>query len=269
MIYRYGMKLGAKLLLHGKVSWSLPYLIRPVNYWRAAEYKLVCDEANFQPSDRILDIGSPKLLSLYLAKVIGAEVFSTDIDSYFVEKQTFIRDLENVPPDRLHIAVEDGRNLSFQDNYFNKVYSISVLEHIPNDGDTECIREIARVMSKGGRCFITVPFAPESRIEYLDRERIYWSRHSVASGKGKTFYQRRYSENDLFSRIINSSTLKLEKLQYVGENVMTNSSREISEILPVFTGPVEPLISRLFHTEPADSWQSLKKPLCALIVLGK
>jgi SAM-dependent methyltransferase len=269
MLVAYGLKVGGKLMLNGKPKLAVRYLGRPVNYWRAVEYRLISDAGRFQPGDRVLDIGSPKLLSLYLAKVVGSEVFATDIDDYFVEQQQTVAAVEGVPPDRLHIQVEDGRSLSFDDESFDKVYSLSVLEHIPDDGDTACIKEIARVLMPGGECYLTVPFWPESRTDYLDGDAVYWSEHSTASGDGTVFYQRRYSEDDLFQRLINPSTLELKELKYVGEKVMTDSDGEFSDHLPVISGPIQPLLSKLLHTKPVDSWRALRKPLCALVVLRK
>jgi len=269
MLVAYGMKVGAKLMLKGKPKLAVPYLGRPVNYWRSVEYGLISDAAGFRAGDRVLDIGSPKLLSLYLAKVVGAEVFATDIDDYFVERQQAVAAAEGVPADRLHISVEDGRELSFSDNHFDKVYSLSVLEHIPDDGDMACIKEIARVLVPGGECYLTVPFWTESRTDFIDENAVYWSRHSVASADGKVFYQRRYSEDDLFQRLITPSGLELKDLKFVGEKVMTESEGEFSDHLPLLSGPIQPLLSKLLHTKPADSWRSLKKPLCALVVLHK
>jgi hypothetical protein len=91
----------------------------------------------------------------------------------------------------------------------------------------------------------------------------------VASGDGKVFYQRRYSEDDLFQRLIAPSGLKLKDLKYVGEKLMTDSEGEFSDHLPLISGPVQPLLSKLLHTQPVDSWRALKKPLCALVVLRK
>jgi ubiquinone/menaquinone biosynthesis C-methylase UbiE len=222
----------------------------------------------FKKSDRILDIGSPKLLSLYLAEKIGAEVFSTDIEDYFIQEYSFLRQLIKMSEEKFHIGVEDGRKLSFEDNYFNKIYSISVIEHIPDCGDTECLKEIARVLSSGGRCVITVPFSPVSKVEFKEVP-FYWSKSSTFLADGKVFYQRRYSEEDLYNRLINPSGLKLKKLKYVGENVMINSKKELCECLPQITGPIQPLLSKMLHSNPVDSWKNLKKPLCALIVLEK
>ena len=159
--------------------------------------------------------------------------------------------------------------MSFGDESFDKVFSLSVLEHIPEDGDTACIREIARVLTPGGECYLTVPFWPQSRTDYLDDKAVYWAEHSVASGDGKVFYQRRYSEDDLFERLITPSDLELKELMYVGEKVMTDSDGEFSDRLPLISGPIQPLLSKLLHTPPVDSWRSLKKPLSALVVLRK
>jgi hypothetical protein len=59
------------------------------------------------------------------------------------------------------------------------------------------------------------------------------------------------------------------RLSYIGEKVMTRSKRELSDRLPAITGPLQPAMSRLFHTAPAESWRDLAKPLCAVIALEK
>ena len=268
MLYGYGLRLGVELLLKGRYKESVRYLVIPVNYWRNLEYELVYREGRFQSGEKVLDIGSPKLLSLYLAEVIGARVSSTDIEAYFVNEYRLIREMRGIPSDMLHIKVEDGRNLSFGNGSFDKVYSLSVVEHIPDNGDTECLKEIGRVLSQDGRCVITVPFAPKSEVEYRD-PKFYWARPSVPSRNGKVFYQRRYSEEDLYSRLIGPSRLNLVKLGYFGEKVNIGPGREVSQFLPRPTGPIQPILSKLLHTKVAASWKDLRKPLGALIVLGK
>jgi SAM-dependent methyltransferase len=269
MLAAYGTKVGLKLVLRGEPKLAVPYLARPVNYWRNIEYRLVSNAAQFQPGERVLDIGSPKLLALYLAKVVGAEVFATDIDDYFVERLRTVAEVEGVPAGRLHVQVEDGRQLSFPDDAFDKVFSVSVLEHIPDDGDSACVKEIARALVPGGECYLTVPFWPRSRTDFVDSKAVYWAKHSVAADDGNVFYQRRYSESDLFERLVTPSGLELKELKYVGEKVMAHSDGELSDRLPLVSGPVQPLLSKLFHVGPSDSWRALAKPLCALIVLRK
>ena len=269
MLVRFGLKVGGKLVLKGQPEPPLPYLGRPVNYWRNVEYRLITEAAQFRAGERVLDVGSPKLLALYLAKVVGAEVDATDIDDYFVERLRRVAEVEGIPPERLHLGVEDGRRLSYPDESFDKVYSLSVLEHIPDDGDSTCITEIARVLVPGGECYVTVPFWPESRTDYVEEGAVYWTKHSAAAGDGKVFYQRRYSEEDLVTRLVAPSKLSVQSLKYVGEKVMAGSDRELADHLPLVSGPIQPLLSAVLHTKPVDSWRALRKPLCALLVLRK
>lgn len=268
MLYWYGIKVGAKLLLHRRVQPALRLLIAPVNYWRDVEYQLVWDAANFRATDRILDIGSPKLLSLFLAKRLGATVIATDIEDYFVDTYRLLGKCERLSSNRFRVCVEDGRKLSFANGSFSKTYAISVVEHIPEDGDTQCVQEMARVLAKGGRCLITVPFAPVSRVDYQDAN-FYWAGSSQPGDDGRVFFQRRYSEEDLYSRLITPSGMRVLKIAYVGDKVLAGSQKEVSDYLHPLLGPLHPLLSQLLHTAPTSSWGKLKKPLCALIVLEK
>jgi SAM-dependent methyltransferase len=267
-LYAYGLRVGLYLFASGRVKRGLRYLAMPVPYWRSLEYRLVWKEADFQSGDRILDIGSPKLLSLYLAEKIGAEVFATDIEDYFLGEYDFLRNARKISHQTLHLEVEDGRRLSFPDNSFTKVYSISVIEHIPEEGDTECLREIGRVLRPGGLCLITVPYWPTSRDEYRPPN-FYWARSSTSTPDGRVFFQRRYCQEDLYTRLIKPSGLTLRKIEYVGEHIMVHSQREFGEFLIPPTGPFHPLLSRVVHTRPVTSPEQLKKPLCAFIALTK
>lgn len=266
MLYWYGLTLGLQALTRGKFS---PLLITPVNYWRMLEFRLVFDELNARPTDTILDIGSPKLFSLFLADRIGCEVFSTDIDDYFVEEYRFFQKIKRVPESRFHPVVADGRKLQFPDARFSKVFSISVIEHIPGEGDGECMQEIARVLAPGGKCVITVPFAPNGKTVYTQQQ-FYWSRFSATDpATGQAFFERAYSEEELHRRLIEPSGLKATRINYVGENVLTKSDRELADFLRPSTGPFQPLLSKLCLSRPVARWQHLKKPLCALLVLEK
>jgi SAM-dependent methyltransferase len=263
------MGVGARLLAHGHVRDALHYLIKPVNYWRAIEYLMVLEHGRFAAGQRVLDIGSPKLLALYLAETIGASVDATDIDAYFIPRYERVRGLERIPSDRLQLRVEDGRALSYAANSFDRVYSISVVEHIPDDGDSACLAEIARVLKPGGRAVLTVPFHPESRVDFVASAGLYWSAHSTAAANDQVFYQRRYNAEQLRTRLVEPSGLRVVTTQFVGDTVLTSSPKELYDYLPAVSGPVQPLLSSLMHEGPTTDWRTLAKPLCALVVLEK
>lgn len=273
MFYSYGVKVGAELMARGQVKPALRHLIIPVSYWRSVEFGLVYDGADFRPSDRILDIGSPKLLSLYLAKKLGAEVYSTDIDGYFVKEYTTLRQAERLAPEKFHVEVEDGRKLSFGDASFDKIFSVSVVEHIPEHGDSDCLREMGRVLRPGGRCLLTVPFSPLSADQYRSGGSFYWSSASTSAADGSVFFQRRYSEQDLYERLIEPSGLRLRTLAYVGEKGLERSDRELFEHLPPLThillGPAQALMAKVMITPPTADWRTLHKPRLAFLCLEK
>jgi SAM-dependent methyltransferase len=271
MLYWYGIKVGICSLLRRKTSREVfKNIIVPVNYWRRLEFRLTFDELQPEPSDRILDIGSPKLLSLFLADVIGAEVYSTDLKDYFVKDYVGFREMLKIPDRQFHVTTADGRHLPFDDNFFTKIFSISVLEHIPDKGDSTCMREIARTLSPRGICVITVPFSPTAKDEYKPARQFYWARQSGGEkNETQVFYQRRYSEVDLYHRLIDPSGLRIHKLVFVGETFPLPKNTELSRFLPRVTGVVHPLLSALFHTRPDSDWKRIRKPLCAIIVLKK
>jgi SAM-dependent methyltransferase len=271
MVFSYGISIGIRSLFHGYFSReSLKNVIVPVNYWRMLEYRLVVDELRPGGSDRILDIGSPKLLSLYLAEKCGGEIYATDIEEYFVSDYEYYRTLRRIPKERYRVLQADGRNLQFMDGFFDKVYSISVLEHIPDDGDSRCMREIARVLKPGGVCVATVPFAPKSIDEYRPAAEFYWSAVSGdTKEKGNSFFQRRYSEMDLHTRLVAPSGLTVRRIGYMGERFALGGRKEIANYLPPFTGPIQPLASRIFHVGPTVSWHEIPNPLGAILVLTK
>jgi SAM-dependent methyltransferase len=267
-LYRFALRVGLHLLAARRLKRALRYLVQPVHYWRGVEYRLVWNEAGFRPDDRVLDVGSPKLLSLYLAEKIGAEVFATDIDSYFLDEYALLRSARRLSDQLLRLQVEDGRRLGFADASFTKAYAVSVLEHIPDLGDTECMKEIARVLRPGGRCLLTVPYGPVFKEKYKEAD-FYWAASSNSTPDGRVFFQRRYSEPELFARLIEPSGLTLDRLEYIGERVLVRSAREFGDFLVPPTGPAHPILSRLVHTGPARSPHELAKPLCAFLALTK
>ncbi len=271
MLYFYGLGLGIQSLLRGRFSReAAKNVIVPVNYWRTAEYAAVFRHLQPESSDRILDIGSPKLLSLYLAERFGAEVFSTDIEPYFLDDYRSYRMIRKIPEDRFHVETADGRHLRFADNFFSKVFSISVLEHIPDSGDSDCTREIGRTLAPGGVCVLTVPFSPESRDEFRGADEFYWSGSTTQDDSShQSFFQRRYSEQDLHDRLIRPSGLSLESLEFIGERFPLPQDKELSQFLPPITGVVHPMMSGLFLTSPLKDRSKLKKPLAAIITLVK
>jgi SAM-dependent methyltransferase len=168
-----------------------------------------------QPGDRVLDVGSPKFAAVFLADVQRCIVHATDISDYFVPQLTFFSQLQGLDAGprggALRLEIEDGRRLSYPAETFDKVYTVSVLEHIPGDGDTAAIRECARVLKPGGRLVVTTNISNVHRDVMLVPRRYpeHFMPDLVSDRDQPTFFERRYDRRSLEQRLIEASGLRL------------------------------------------------------------
>lgn len=130
----------------------------------------------------VLDISSPFMLAYILAK--DAHVTKTDINP---EESRSIK-----PSKQLVFKQEDGTALTYADNSFDLVYSVSVIEHIYN-GYIKTIQEMIRVCKPGGYIYLSFPVSKEHQEEWIENS-IYSHQHT---NEGKTFFQYRFSEKDV------------------------------------------------------------------------
>src|SRR5262249_9672501 len=109
---------------------------------------------------------------------------------------------------------QDARCLKYPDATFDLVYSISVIEHIPDDGDGDALREIARVLKPGGVAVIEVPYRRKYETLYQD----YSSRGAAL--EEPQFYERRYDQTELQRRILTRvDGLRVKQLSILGEHL--------------------------------------------------
>ena len=194
-VYLFALQCGLKLILKGAFGLGLRFWIAPVGYWRLFVDAIVLALARQHHAARVLDLSSPKLMSLMLASRTGAHVTATDLDDPRIfDRWSRAACLLGISP-RYKVEFQDAQRLPYPDKSFDFVYSISVIEHIPGDGDSAAIREIERVLCPGGTAVVEVPL----RTAYAEHFRNTDSKG--APTESPVFYERHYDVTALRSRL--------------------------------------------------------------------
>lgn len=98
----FGLKIGFYSLIRGNFKIAFKRILLPINYWRVTIFSIVANyilNLNFNniTDIKILDIGSPKLLSLFLSSQLNCKIFSTDLQdkSLFTEWEKHFHNMPN------------------------------------------------------------------------------------------------------------------------------------------------------------------------------
>jgi SAM-dependent methyltransferase len=186
--WRTSVRLGLRhLVRRGYLREAVVRVVVPLDPSRYVELPWAADALAASPGERVLDLASPKLFAVELARR-GALV--TTVDELESEIVAWRRLTAGSP--RLELVVADGRALPFADGAFDHATSLSVLEHVADDGDAAALGELARCVRPGGRVVVTLPYAPVARDEYRDAPT--YVDHGTAP-EGRWFFQRWYDED--------------------------------------------------------------------------
>jgi SAM-dependent methyltransferase len=215
-LYRFSVALGLRSLTPRHAGAALPRILNPLSYPRGVEFSLTMRGLSLPERGLVLDVGSPKLLFIWLAATSKLDLTATDIMNDFIPKTAHLLGhlgLAREIGQRLRLEAQDARELTYGDASFDAAYSISVLEHVPDNGDSRAIREIGRVLKPGGRLCLTVPFALRYSEDWVGQDVFERRRKS----RERVFFQRRYDLKALRERLIEPSGLRETTRVYFGE----------------------------------------------------
>ncbi|MDP8219381.1 MAG: methyltransferase domain-containing protein, partial [Candidatus Theseobacter exili] len=167
---------------------------RPMDHDRIMEIPLTALLLDAKQNDKILDISSPKLLALYYALNGYNHVVAADLEEYFIKDFNTFNKEANL---KINTSVFDAsKEIPFPNATFDKIFSISVLEHIPDNGDKLALQEMLRVLKPSGSIVITLPVYKQHIEEWIT-DKDYWQ--TIENEEGKFFFQRRYDRESFFS----------------------------------------------------------------------
>jgi len=172
-----------------------------VDFIRCFEYSYVLSRLDTS-NQRLLYIGETAygFFSLFLASK-GAEVTIMDIDGQ-VSKLSRKADRLNLSS-KVNIVISDARKMPFPDSFFDSIFCISTIEHIPGDGDMRVMKEISRVCKPGGQVYISTHHGD-------DYSESRWGR----------WFARYYDNDALENRLLKQTGLEvLDTSYYIGDSV--------------------------------------------------
>jgi SAM-dependent methyltransferase len=238
-IYGLALKIACLSLLKGEWKNGLKLMVAPVGYWRFIPNAITWEAAASLGGGplRILDVSSPKLISLVLGE--RHEIMAIDLDDPQLETR-WRKAAELTGLQRYKAQYADGCQLPFADGEFDFAYSLSVIEHIPGEGDTKAVTEMSRVVRPGGLVFIEVPLRYKEETLMLQ----YDSKgFPLAEPR---FYERRYSPETAARRLEQIPGLKLEQRMVMGENMGIDpwiATPRLPRLLRLIILPFEPFLA--------------------------
>ncbi|MBT8379906.1 MAG: class I SAM-dependent methyltransferase [Ignavibacteria bacterium] len=195
---KYGFSIAKKLVLKGKISPRL--LFNPVSIVRYFEFEYVHNNLSVKENEKILDVSSPYLFGFYIAN-------KHSVDYNYINPDK--KDLLNVISlsKRLKFKADysseaiDALDLPYEKNLFDKIVSISVIEHINESGDSVALKEMWRVLKPEGLLVLTFPVKKEYEVEYKHKDEY---NQNVERKSGKYFFQRIYDDQKIRERLLSS-----------------------------------------------------------------
>lgn len=185
-----------------------------LDYTRSVEYPAALERLDLAGAQRVLEIGASRLfLGCYIAVRHETEVHVTDLDPVvWLQRQwiTRVAGERALADGRFVVAQEDATQLSYADASFDRVVSISTVEHVREV--ERAAREIGRVLAPSGIAVLTVPFSTRPREIWVDRD-LYGRPYEGTS----LFYECVFDRPTLERRVIAASGLSLRSLTFLGE----------------------------------------------------
>lgn len=195
---KFGFNLGFKLLL--RLKFSLKLLFNPVSIVRYFEFDFVYSSIGNIDSKNILDVSSPYLFGFFISSKNNCNYnyINPDKDDLInVELlASSIKFNGNYSTDCL-----DAKGMNFPDKKFYRIVSISVIEHVNNNGDSEVMREMWRVLKPGGLLILTFPIKKDYDEEFISKD--IYNLNQIAT-KGEFFFQRYYDDEKIEERLLSS-----------------------------------------------------------------
>jgi len=149
--------------------------------FRDWDFEQILKYGEFKLEDVILDTGAlQSYFSIFLASLVKLVVTTDNMawakrayykQSKLTSPKEWMRQVEIKSQGKVRAEVADICNLQYDDNSFDKVLSISTIEHINND--FKAMSEMIRVLKPNGLLLLTTEYNSERTKEYSEIDDSY------------------------------------------------------------------------------------------------
>jgi hypothetical protein len=224
-------------LLHGKVREGLRSMLARVGYWRFWPNAVVAKLAGADVA-HILDVSSPKILSLYLGRTAGrsrlriSTMRKSSAGGPWLARISGVQDYE--------VQYQDARKLTLCERFIRSRVLHQRHRTHSRQGDTGALEEFGRVTKPGGIVMVEVPYRHQHKDYFFDYD------SEGAPLATPQFYERHYDATTLQIRLMNPRGLRLIRKMYQGEALPVDrwiATRRLPGPVRMLVLPFEPLLA--------------------------
>ncbi len=227
-------------------GWAYQFMFLPMDSTRYFEFEVAWEWIANAPSQRYLDVSSPRLFPILLMfhrPGIMAELINPDRNDLAVTTKLVNAGGLN---EQCHLSDHRIEDAPFPPESFDAITCLSVIEHIPQD--TAAIQAMWTMLRPGGRLLITVPCMAQASEQYINQ-----NEYGLLSEDehGFVFWQRFYDPALLAGRVFSVTGLPRRQMIY-GEKVtgafQANALRKRAEFLTTYPFWREPYMMGQAYT---------------------
>ena len=210
----FGIRASRKCKKAGCDDLAYGLSINPVSCVRYFEFDFARRMLPRNLKGRCLDVSSPRLFSAYMLAQnpdLQMDIINPDT-SDLEETGDLLRSL-GISSERYGLHNIYADKLPWEDRAFDYIWSISVIEHIPEQQDIITLKEIERVLKFNGLLLLTFPVAGKSQDEF--REEDVYGLNKVQKDEERVFFQRWYDDSMQRDRIVS----QLEKMEIIAQEI--------------------------------------------------